>query len=145
MNHLCCVLACMLSCFNHVQLCDPMDCSPLGSSVHGDSPGKNTEQDCHALPQGVISADLCPNCRFMTVTGWIMSPQIHMFKFKVPVPQNVTIFRDRAFKGVQFSSGPQLCPTLCDPMDCSTPGFPVHHQLPELTQTHVHRVGDAKG
>ena len=37
----------------------------------------------------------------------------------------------------------QLCPTLCDPMDCSTPGFPVHHQLPELAQTHVHRVGDA--
>ena len=33
--------------------------------------------------------------------------------------------------------------TLCDPMDCSMPGFPVHHQLPELAQTHVHRVGDA--
>ena len=33
--------------------------------------------------------------------------------------------------------------TLCDPMDCSTPGFPVHHQLPGLIQTHVHRVGDA--
>ena len=37
----------------------------------------------------------------------------------------------------------QLCPTLCDPMDCSTPGFPVHHQLPELAQTHAHWVGDA--
>ena len=37
----------------------------------------------------------------------------------------------------------QLCLTLCDPMDCSTPGFAVHHQLPELTQTHVHRVSDA--
>ena len=35
------------------------------------------------------------------------------------------------------------CPTLCDPMDCSTPGFPVHHQLLELTQSHVHGVGDA--
>ena len=44
---------------------------------------------------------------------------------------------------VQFSSVAQLCPILCDPMDCSTPGFPVHHQLPELAQTHVHRVGDA--
>ena len=44
---------------------------------------------------------------------------------------------------VQFSSVAQLCPTLCDPMACSTPGFPVHHQLPELTQTHVHQVGDA--
>ena len=42
----------------------------------------------------------------------------------------------------QFSSVTQSCPTLCNPMDCSTSGFPVHHQLPELTQTHVHRVGD---
>ena len=44
---------------------------------------------------------------------------------------------------VQFSSVAQLCPTLCDPMNCSTPGLPVHHQLPEFTQTQVHRVGDA--
>ena len=43
----------------------------------------------------------------------------------------------------QFSSVAQLCLTLCDPMDCSMPGFPVHHQLPELAQTHVHRVSDA--
>ena len=42
-----------------------------------------------------------------------------------------------------ISSVAQLCPTLCDPMDCSTPGLPVHHQLPEFTQTHVHRVSDA--
>ena len=38
----------------------------------------------------------------------------------------------------QFSSVAQLCPTLCDPMNRSTPGLPVHHQLPEFTQTHVH-------
>ena len=44
---------------------------------------------------------------------------------------------------VQFGSVTQLCPTLCDPMDRSTPGLPVHHQLPEFPQTHVHRVGDA--
>ena len=44
---------------------------------------------------------------------------------------------------VQFSSVSQSRPTLCDPMDGSTPGFPVHHQLPELAQTHVHRVCDA--
>ena len=43
----------------------------------------------------------------------------------------------------QFSSVAQSCPILCDPMDCSTPGFPVHHQLPELSQTHVHWVSDA--
>ena len=43
----------------------------------------------------------------------------------------------------QFSSVAQSCSTLCDPMDCSTPGLLVHHQLLELTQTHVHWVGDA--
>ena len=46
-------------------------------------------------------------------------------------------------KSLQFSSVAQSCPTLCYPMDCSTSGFPVHHQLPELAQTHVHLVGDA--
>ena len=49
--------------------------------------------------------------------------------------------RSNAF--IQFSSVTQACLTLCDSMDCSTPGFPVHHQLPKLTQTHVHRVDDA--
>ena len=44
---------------------------------------------------------------------------------------------------VQFSSVTQSCPTLCDPMNCSTPGLPVHHQLPEFTQTHVHRFCNA--
>ena len=43
---------------------------------------------------------------------------------------------------IQFSSVVQLCPTLCNPMNHSTPGLPVHHQLPEFTQTHVHRVSD---
>ena len=44
---------------------------------------------------------------------------------------------------MRFGSVTQLCPTLCDPMDCSVPGLPVHHQLPEFTQTHVHWVGSA--
>ena len=43
----------------------------------------------------------------------------------------------------KFSSVTQSCPTLCDPMDCSMPGLPIHHQLLEFTQTHVHWVGDA--
>ena len=46
-------------------------------------------------------------------------------------------------QSVQFSSVAQSCPTLCDPMNRSTPGPPVYHQLPEFTQTHAHRVGDA--
>ena len=51
---------------------------------------------------------------------------------EVPVPSKV-----------QFSLVTQSCLTICSPMDCSTPGFPVQHQLPELAQTHVHQVGDA--
>ena len=50
---------------------------------------------------------------------------------------------NKASLKVQFSSVTQSCPTLCDPMDCSTPGFPAHQQLPESAQTHVHRVGVA--
>ena len=47
------------------------------------------------------------------------------------------------FMTVQLSSVTQSCPTFWDPMNCSTPGLPVHHQVPEFTQTHVHWVGDA--
>ena len=43
----------------------------------------------------------------------------------------------------QFSSVARSCLTLCNPMECKMPGFPVHHQLPEITQTHVHLVSDA--
>ena len=46
------------------------------------------------------------------------------------------------FSSIQFISVAQSCPTLCDPMNHSTPGLPVHHQLPEFTQTHFHRVSD---
>ena len=52
-------------------------------------------------------------------------------------------FRQSHEGSVQLSSVAQLCLTLCDPMNYSTPGLSVHHQLPEFTQTHVHRVGDA--
>ena len=52
-------------------------------------------------------------------------------------------FLSKMFSSVQFSSVVQSCPTLCNPMNCSTSGLPVHHQLPESTQTHVHWVSDA--
>ena len=64
-------------------------------------------------------------------------------------PGSIISFKDFRFWGqltwtsVQFSSVAQSCPTLCDPMNCSTSGLPVHHQLPDFTQTHVHRVSDA--
>ena len=51
--------------------------------------------------------------------------------------------RTSNLRSIEFSSVAQSCPTLCNPMNRSTPGLPVHHQLPEFTQTHVHRFGDA--
>ena len=55
----------------------------------------------------------------------------------------ITLSLKKTKTSVQFSSVTQSCPTLCDPMNCSTPVLPVHHQLPEFTPTHVHRVSDA--
>ena len=54
----------------------------------------------------------------------------------------INVYIQRLFFS-QFNSFPQLCPTLCDPMNHSMPGLPVHHQLPEFTQTHAHWIGDA--
>ena len=55
----------------------------------------------------------------------------------------LTQFLNWCSSSVQFTSVAQSCPTLCDPMNCSMPGLPVHHHLLEFTQTHIHRVGDA--
>ena len=67
-----------------------------------------------------------------------------VYLYKVGFYAGIKIIFMQAFKMEhQFSSVAQLCPTLCDSMNCSTPGLPVHHQLPEFTQTHVHRIGDA--
>ena len=66
--------------------------------------------------------------------GWTPSPASKNTNWYI------TIFLSHSF---QFSSVTQSCPTLCDPMNCSTSGLPVHHQLPEPTQTHVHWVGEA--
>ena len=55
----------------------------------------------------------------------------------------ITLSLKKTKTSVQFSSVTQSYPTLCDRMNCSTPGLPVHHQLPEFTPTHVHRVSDA--
>ena len=60
-----------------------------------------------------------------------------------PPPSSGDICLYLQLSSVQFSSVAQSCPTLCDPMNRSMPGLPVHHQLPEFTQTHVHWVGDA--
>ena len=85
-----------------------------------DFPGKGTGVGCHFLIQGIFptqeSNPGLPHCR-------------------QTLPSEPLV--------LQFNSVAQSCPTLCIPMDCSTPGLPVHHQLPEFTQTIVHRVSDA--
>ena len=57
-------------------------------------------------------------------------------------PALILSFQAHQFSSVQFRSVAQSCPTICDPMNRSTPGLPVHQKLPEFTQTHVHRVSD---
>ena len=93
-------------------LCDPMDCSPPGSAVHGDSPGKNTEVDCHALLQGIFPTQGLnpglPHCRCIL---YLLSHQ----GSTDPTPAAAA-----AAKSLQSS-----CPTLCDPIDGSLPGSPV--------------------
>ena len=76
-------------------------------------------------------------------------PCVHIFMlvFKIPLLQIMFTLTAKLLNyqlsDIQFSSVAQSCPTLCDPMNCSTPGLPVHHKLPGFTQTHVYRVGDA--
>ena len=76
------------------------------------------------------------NCCAQERTHWTSYPPgVHLLKFIVRLYYDTWT--------VQCSSVAQLCLTLCDPMDCSAPGLPVHHQLLEFTQTHVHWVSDA--
>ena len=102
-------------------------------------------RDAAAL--ALILLEICPN----TATKEIWC---HLLKNEKPHeelrPLSVARHMNEAIKSqlflshpAQFSSVAQSCPTLCNPMNRSTPGLPVHHQLPEFTQTHVHWVGNA--
>ena len=108
-------------------LCDPMDCSLLGSSVHGIFQARVLEWAAISFSRG--SSWPRDRAQVSCIAG-----------------RRFTIWATREaldFNSVQFTSVAQSCPPLCDPMNCSTPGLPVHPQLPEFTQTQVHRVGDA--
>ena len=131
-----------------------MDCCQSGSSVHGDSPDKNTWAGCHALLQGIFpsqgSNPGLPHCR--QVLYHLSHQKAQEFWIGMPIFSSGGFSRPRNWTGVsciagrffpslatrqahnsisvQFSSVSQLCPTLCDPMNLSTPGLPVHHQLP---------------
>ena len=105
-----------------------MNCSPLGSSLHGISQAKILEWIAISFSRGSSPpGDQSP-------ISYIDRQILYHWKTKKP---------NWIFSSVQFSSDAQSCPTLCDPMNRSRPGFPVHHPLPEFSQTHVHRVSDA--
>ena len=81
----------------------------------------------------------------MSVELFVLEPRMNWLIGRSKCTERLVNFgaRYRVIGHSQFSSVAQPCLTLCDPMDCSTPDFPVHHQLPELTQTHVHCIGNA--
>ena len=109
-------------------LCEPMDCSSPGFSVHRmlqagilewvAIPFSRDLTDPRTEPASLVSPALAGE--FFTSSHW----EAHVLT-------------------LQFSSVTQLCPTLCDPMDCSTPGLPVHHQLQGLPQTHVPTISSS--
>ena len=129
-----------------------MDSSLPGSSVHGISQARILELVAISVrcPEGALKS----SDTFL----WILkSTYVHsamcrpssesMLMFEPSYNPLVFVAKNRSQVYHLFcsnsSSVAQSCPTLCNPMDCSTPGLPVHHQLPEPTQTHVHWVSDA--
>ena len=118
---------------SHPTLCDPMDCSQPNSSIHGILQARKL--DWVALPSSMGSSQ--PRDRNFISYVSCISRQVFFYH---QYHNGSTHFGGDS---VQFSLVTQSCPTLCDPMDCRMPGFPVHYQLLEPAQTHVHRVGDA--
>ena len=137
---------------------------PHGLYSPWNSPGQNTGVDSCSLLQGIFPTQKSNSgllhCR------WILyqpshqgSPRIleqvaYPFSSRSSWPRNLisvscivgrffTRWATREAPSFFFSSVAQSCSTLCNPINCSMPGLPVHHQLPEFTQTHVHQVGDA--
>ena len=91
--------------------------------------------------RGPFCAKPCPNCKIHIVLLSALPVRMVCWEVKGNEQKSVLCFWNLC--SLQFSSVAQSCPTLCDPMNRSIPGLPVHHQLLEFTQTHVHRVGDA--
>ena len=97
-----------------------------------------TEEPGRQSPQSRKESDTTERCHFC-----FFHFQNLLFAFNPLLPTKISQKYVLLKFSIQFSSVAQLCPTLCDPMNCSMPGLPVHHHLPEFTQTHVHRVSDA--
>ena len=100
---------------------------------------QNLKQSFHICMEG----DYITTTDKYWYTPTFISHYTEGIKWRLLVEETDTLRTEALWLRFQFSSVAQSCPTLCDPMDCSMPGFPVHHQLPEPAQTHVHWVGDA--
>ena len=109
----------------------PCGLQPVRFLCPWDFPGKNIGVGCHALLQGNLLRDQT-HISYVFCNG----RQV-LYHYHLPMKPLKWIRYLQLFQ-VQFSSVAQQCLTLCNPKKCSTPGFPAHHQLPELTQTHVH-------
>ena len=123
-------------------LCDPIDGSPLGSPVPGILQARVLQwgaiafsvAHAHSTLNHSPGGRLTLRLRLQEDRSWneeVLPPCGHFLYLQLEHMHN------------QIKSVAQSCPTLCDPMNRSTPGLHVHHQLPEFTQTHVHRVSDA--
>ena len=93
--------------------------------------------DCICKVFLVLPEVVLHSCHVFWWQFWLQLHEIECFE----IPPKFWIVP--VMSSVKFSSVSQLCPTLCDPMDCSMPGLSVHHQLLQLAETHVHQVGDA--
>ena len=110
--------------WSYLTLCDSMGCSPPGSSKHGIFQARILKWVVISYSRGSSQPR---DWNYVTYVFYIAGGSLPTEYIKV-----------------QFSSVKLLnCVRLCDPLDCSTSGFPVHHQLPDLAQTHVHWVRDA--
>ena len=115
----------------------------------------------HTIPLGHPSAPAPSILCYGSNLDWRFVSHMILYMFQchspksshpLPLPQSKSLFyrsvslllsHIQGYYSVQFSSVTRSCPTLCDPMNHSTQGLPVHHQLPEFTQTHIHRVSAA--
>ena len=151
--------------FSHLAcltLCDPKNCNTPGLPVHHQHPEftqthvhriSDAIQPSHPLSSPSPPAPIPPSIRVFSneSTLHIRCPKYWSFSFSITGSKEnqgillkgyiVYIIPMSLVQSV--SSVTQSCPTLCDPMNRSTPGLPVHHHLPEFTQTHIHRISDA--
>ena len=134
------LLLLLLSCFSRVRLCDPKDSSPPGSPIPGILQARTLEWVAisFSMHESEVASAMSDYVR-----PHRQQPTRLIHPWDLPGKSTGVGCLCLLQLEYQFSSVAQSCPTLCDPMNCSTPGLPVHHQLPEFTQTHIHRVSDA--